>query len=164
MQCKSYSHFFSKNIRILYIESAKTVYETTLNELTKLTTLWTTGPNVFENALATTVNKFVINELVKLTMLWTTGPCSGSSQISRYEGYPDNIFLISAQKHMLWVLIRSASLRHFWWVPTKCVLAQKSENICPFALKKMPYLELWASLHNILLLFMFLDLWYWISK
>ena len=44
MQCKSYSHFFSKNIRILYIESAKTVNEMTLNELVKLTTLWTTGP------------------------------------------------------------------------------------------------------------------------
>ena len=28
-------------------------------------------------------------------------------------GYPVNIFLISPQKHMLWVLIRSASLRCF---------------------------------------------------
>ena len=45
MQCKSYSHFFfSKNIRILCIESAKTVNEITLNELVKLTTLKTTGP------------------------------------------------------------------------------------------------------------------------
>ena len=34
----------SKNIRILYIESAKTVNEMTINELVKLTTLWTTGP------------------------------------------------------------------------------------------------------------------------
>ena len=39
------THIFSaKNIRILYIESAKTVNEMTLNELFKLTTLWTTGP------------------------------------------------------------------------------------------------------------------------
>ena len=38
-QCKSYSHFSAKNIRILYIESAKTVNEMTLNELYKLTTL-----------------------------------------------------------------------------------------------------------------------------
>ena len=39
------THIFSaKNIRILYIESAKTVHEMTLNELVKLTTLWTTGP------------------------------------------------------------------------------------------------------------------------
>ena len=29
------------------------------------------------------------------------------------RGYPHNIFLISLQKHMLWVLIRSASPRHF---------------------------------------------------
>ena len=39
------THIFSaKNIKILYIESAKTVNEMTLNELVKLTTLWTTGP------------------------------------------------------------------------------------------------------------------------
>ena len=39
------THIFSaKNIRILYIESAKTVNEMTLNELVKLTTLRTTGP------------------------------------------------------------------------------------------------------------------------
>ena len=36
--------FFSKNIRILCIKSAKTVNEMTLNELVKLTMLWTTGP------------------------------------------------------------------------------------------------------------------------
>ena len=39
------THIFSaKNIIILYIESAKTVNEMTLNELVKLTMLWTTGP------------------------------------------------------------------------------------------------------------------------
>ena len=39
------THIFSaKNIRLLYIESAKTVNEMTLNELVKLTTLWTTWP------------------------------------------------------------------------------------------------------------------------
>ena len=36
--------FSPKNIRILYIESAKTVNEMTLNELVKLMMLWTTGP------------------------------------------------------------------------------------------------------------------------
>ena len=41
-------HIFSaKNIRILYIESAKTVNEITFNELVKLTTLSTTGPRFF---------------------------------------------------------------------------------------------------------------------
>ena len=39
------THIFSaKNIRILCIESAKTVNEMTLKELIKLTMLWTTGP------------------------------------------------------------------------------------------------------------------------
>ena len=42
------THIFSaKNIRILCIESAKTVNEMTLNELVKLTTLWTTGPRFY---------------------------------------------------------------------------------------------------------------------
>ena len=39
------THIFSaKNIRILHIKSAKTVNKMTLNELVKLTMLWTTGP------------------------------------------------------------------------------------------------------------------------
>ena len=41
---KLLTFFSAKNIRILYIKSAKTVNEMTLNELVKLTTLWTTGP------------------------------------------------------------------------------------------------------------------------
>ena len=42
------THIFSaKMIRLLYIESAKTVNEMTINELVKLTTLWTTGPRRF---------------------------------------------------------------------------------------------------------------------
>ena len=41
---KLLTFFSAKNIKILYIESAKTVNEMTLNELVKLTTLWTTGP------------------------------------------------------------------------------------------------------------------------
>ena len=41
----AFAHIFSaKNIRILYIESTEIVNEMTLNELVKLTTLWTTGP------------------------------------------------------------------------------------------------------------------------
>ena len=41
-------HMFSaKNVRILYIKSSKTVNEMNLNELVKLTTLWTTGPWIF---------------------------------------------------------------------------------------------------------------------
>ena len=42
---KLLTFFSAKKLRILYIESAKTVNEMTLNELVKLTTLWTTGPN-----------------------------------------------------------------------------------------------------------------------
>ena len=44
--CKSYSHFCSKYINV----------------------------HAFENTLATIFNGFLINEIVKLTMLWTSGP------------------------------------------------------------------------------------------
>ena len=43
---KLLTFFQQNNIRIQYIESAKTVNEMTLNELVKLTTLWTTGPRM----------------------------------------------------------------------------------------------------------------------
>ena len=44
------THIFSaKNIRILYIEVSKTVNEMTLNELVKLTMLWTTGPRILHD-------------------------------------------------------------------------------------------------------------------
>ena len=49
---KLLTFFSAKNIRILYIESAKTVNEMTLNELVKLTTLWTTGPWLVEVGVA----------------------------------------------------------------------------------------------------------------
>ena len=38
-------------------------------------------------------------------------------------------FLISPWKHILWVLIRSTSVRHFLRVPTTC-LRRNKENIC----------------------------------
>ena len=43
---KQLMFFSAKNIRVLHIESAKTVNEMTLNKLVKLTTLWTTGPRM----------------------------------------------------------------------------------------------------------------------
>ena len=44
---KLLTFFSAKNIRILCIKSAKTVNKMTINELVKLTTLWTTGPSSF---------------------------------------------------------------------------------------------------------------------
>ena len=53
------THIFSaKNIRIMYIESVKTVNEMTLNELVKLTTLWTTGPCSLIRDSSVWINKF----------------------------------------------------------------------------------------------------------
>ena len=49
---KLLTFFQQKNIRILCIESAKTVNEMALNELVKLTTLWTTGPSYLRSVIA----------------------------------------------------------------------------------------------------------------
>ena len=46
---KLLTFFQQKNIKILYIESAKTVNKMTLNELVKLTMLWTTGSSYKKN-------------------------------------------------------------------------------------------------------------------
>ena len=45
------------------------------------------------------------------------------------------IFLISAQKHRLWVLIRTALLRQFYRVPTIYVLSRNMKNISIFLWK-----------------------------
>ena len=44
--------FSAKNTRILFIESAKTVNEMTLNKLVKLTTLWTTRPVLYPDTIS----------------------------------------------------------------------------------------------------------------
>ena len=60
-----------------------------------------------------------------------------------------NIFPIFQWKHMLWVLIRSASLRHFWWVPTAYVFMEKFEKIQYILIeKKLPCPELWLIYFN----------------
>ena len=48
----------AKNIRILYIESAKVVNEMTLNELVNLTMLWTTGPR--DNILHLSIKTYIV--------------------------------------------------------------------------------------------------------
>ena len=67
------THIFSaKNIRILCIESPRTVNEMTLNELVKLTTLWTTGPcSCLCSEQNVTVLVFVQNRMsLFLSLFW----------------------------------------------------------------------------------------------
>ena len=54
------------------------------------------------------------------------------------SGYQFNIFLISPRKHVLWVLIRSASARRFKRVPIIYVFVENKNNINTFGLKKAP--------------------------
>ena len=49
------------------------------------------------------------------------------------------IFLISAQKHRLWILVRTASRRRFYWVPTIYVLSRNMKNIRIFFIWKFSF-------------------------
>ena len=62
--------FSAKNIRILYIESAKTVNEMILNELVKLTTLWTTGPWSVFNRFSFHFNHVLCPLLLRRSRHW----------------------------------------------------------------------------------------------
>ena len=47
LQCKSFSHFFNKKYQCIWLWSCKHLTSWPLNELVKLTMLWTTGPLYF---------------------------------------------------------------------------------------------------------------------
>ena len=71
------THIFSaKNFRVLYIESAKTVNEMTLNELVKLTTLWTTGPRLLECAAWSKSSHVTHAALKEMLCSGSNGCCS----------------------------------------------------------------------------------------
>ena len=76
--------------------------------------------------------------------LITSSSSAGPIQISKFPEpwYPHNIFLISRWIHMLWVLIRSASLRSFWWVHTTYFLWKNKNYTSVFRMKKAPCLLL----------------------
>ena len=57
------------------------------------------------------------------------------------------IFLISAQKHRLWVLVRTASARRFYRVPTIYVLSRNMKNIRFFYLKIFLFLVVKFSIY-----------------
>ena len=58
------------------------------------------------------------------------------------RGYPHIIFIISARKHMLLVLIRSASLRPIKISTHNMFLYRNKKNIDTFPMKKASYLEI----------------------
>ena len=81
------------------------------------------------------------------------------------RGYPHIIFLISRRKHMLWVLIRSASMyvgeallmstHNIHWgtsneYPQHMFSSRNKKDISIFRMKKAPYLLLWE--HSTLIL------------
>ena len=57
------------------------------------------------------------------------------------------IFLISDQKHRLWVLVRTASARQFLWVPTIYVLSRNMKDIRNFLSENSQILEMKFSIY-----------------
>ena len=95
------THIFSaKNIRILCTESAETVNEMTLNELVKLTTLWTTGPRcLYYASLASgwffTYSIYIVN-FFQARPLTFTSLCANSA-----DNKLTTFFLIFLENRML---------------------------------------------------------------
>ena len=108
------THIFSaKNIRILCIEFAKTVNEMILNELVKLTTLWTTGPRFSSWVLLLTTfftAKIHLSSQILLLFLIMYGENANSALDER--DVPIGIFVYASYKHMMRVLMRSARNVH----------------------------------------------------
>ena len=131
------THIFSaKNIRILCIESAKTVKEMTLNELVKLTTLWTTGPRIFKlfslRKQAYT-NILKILPLKKENFLLKNIDCWYSLELPQWGGsneYPQSMFL-SRNKNK-----RLNEPKPHTWTTSKSL----SGNSSPIS-----WLDLWVS-------------------
>ena len=93
------THIFSaKNIRILGIESAKTVNKMTLNELVKLMTLWTTGPWYF--------SLIFHNENTPIQIYWKF-----HHQKLKVFRQKFTYFSYICSKHKLWVLGSSYEYR-----------------------------------------------------
>ena len=59
--------------------------------------------------------------------------------------YQIHIFLISPQKHTLWVFIRSASSRRFEWVSQRIFSWRNKKNINNFWSKIESYPQLWMN-------------------
>ena len=97
------THIFSaKNIRILYIESAKTVNETTLNEPVKLATLWTTGPWILAGRSCPVWFSFV----------WDMcAICKALSVISL--GWVCSMIVALSTHHLYYILILTITTRYF---------------------------------------------------
>ena len=84
---KLLTFFQQKNIRILCIESARTVNEMTLNELVKLTTLWTTGP-------CNTVTLSIGTYIPEQTVCQDQTPKNSASDKGLFWTHPALFFLV----------------------------------------------------------------------
>ena len=114
------THIFSaKNFRIMYIESPKTVNEMTLNELVKLTMLWTTGPwsstpePIRENPLLT-----AISPLNNWALIIVFSVCLKKQKQNK-------TFLTLQRSHFFYVIvmniIQNVCLDNFWVKLEICV-------------------------------------------
>ena len=71
-------------------------------------------------------NESLTNDIVSFEQL---GPDVEPDQMPHSPLYPHNIFLMSLCKPMLWVLIRSALVRHFWWVQHLFSWSNKNKRV-----------------------------------
>ena len=134
------THIFSaKNIRILYTESAKTVNKITLNELVKLTTLWTTGPWYFSYLSTETY-------LVEWWWWWFGVLCPFQHYLNHINGDNERLCALKHRTVMDWIPLLAGFESGTSW--SKAVSANHSAtrmlHICWVLIRSAS-----ASTHNI---------------
>ena len=85
----------AKNIRILYIESAKTVNEMTLNELVKQTMLWTTGPRSKQHDSLGIMGHLFLSVCLSVCLFFLFNNTNGIITANTFRDYSNNCGYVS---------------------------------------------------------------------
>ena len=115
--CKSYSHFFSKKFQHICVSLDGNFNESLTNDIVSFEQL---GPDISSNGYLEVrlwldyVDTQANLSLFTKTRLYNFDPLKPHCYIVKLEFTGVNIiFLIFAQKHRLWVPVRTASARRF---------------------------------------------------
>ena len=120
------THIFSaKNIRILYSESAKTVNKMTLNELVKLTTLWTTGPSSIISSVSGHFGPFTLSSSLPI-LLSQKNSCVSANLTDPVS----NTWLC----YFLSVKTQNKKVKH--WPTTKYLYFHKIKSLTPVLFRR----------------------------
>ena len=165
MHCKSYSHFFSKKFQHICVSLDVNFNESLTNDVVSFKQL---GPRIpllnslWNFEIWATSSEKKRSRMRKVRRFRSSYACESITKTRLYNFYPLKphfyivklgftsvciILLISAQKHRLWVLVRTALTRRFLRVPTIYVLSRNVKNIRVFLSENFQFLEVKFSIY-----------------